>query len=192
MKQKNGGSQVITKPPGGLSKKHWLRYLFIYLVYAGAVLAVSAKFGLFTGSKVPANANIHAQDSSFSGVIKPVGQPVPLPNGILAFDEEMKQTTVHEGEKEAHFVFKLSNASPKTLIIEKVETSCGCTVAQLPQTPWMLKPHENGDIRVIMNVLGLTGKSARDVSVFTSQGYKVLKVEASILPAEKEQKVVAH
>ena len=186
MKRTNGGSQVIAKPPDRLSKNRGLRYLLIYLVYAGAVLGVSAKFGLFAGPKViPTNANINTQGSSLSGLLKAVVSSVPLPNGILAFDDEMKQTTVHEGEKEAHFVFKISNASQKPLTIEKVETSCGCTVAQLPQTPWTLKPHEKGDIRVTMNVLGLTGKSTRDVSVFTSQGHKVLKVEASMLPAEK-------
>jgi len=186
MNQTKGCSQVIAKPPPRHSKNRGLRYFLIYLVYAGAVLGVSAKFGLFGGPKViPTNVNVNAQASSLSGMLKLVVPSVPLPNGILAFDEEMKQTIVRAGEKEAHFVFKISNASQKSLTIERVETSCGCTVAQLPQTPWTLKPHEKGDIRVTMNVLGLTGKSARDVSVFTSQGYKVLKVEASMLPAEE-------
>lgn len=108
-----------------------------------------------------------------------------MPSGILLFDTETNRTTVHEGEPQANFVFNFQNASEKPLAINEVRTSCGCTVAKVQQLPWVLKPHEKGQIAVTMHVLGYVDENTKEVTVRTDRGYKLLKVVAKILPAEK-------
>jgi len=105
-----------------------------------------------------------------------------LPPGILAFDGELKHSTIHEGEAQAHFIFNLTNISQQPVVIDDVKTSCGCTVAQLPQVPWNLKPRENGQIQVTVNVPGKIQTTLKEVTIITPQGVKTLRVEATILP----------
>jgi mono/diheme cytochrome c family protein len=107
---------------------------------------------------------------------------VALPDGVLVFDSEKKETIVHEGDSDAHFVFNFTNVSSKNVIISAVTTSCGCTTAELPHMPWILVPHAKGRIPVTMNVVGHTGKDPKTVTVTTDQGFKTLNVEANILP----------
>lgn len=161
------------------------RLVICYVLYAAAVLMVGAKLGAFhMASSASSNTNAAPQAVAFEPPTV-AGQPVALAKGILAFDEEVKQSTVHEGEKQAQFVFNLTNISREPITIGKVETSCGCTAAKLPQLPWVLKPRENGQIPVTMNLQGYFEKNSKYVKVLTSKGYKTLEVDAIILPAAK-------
>ena len=178
----NGVNPIGSYPSKAAFK---IKRLIFYLFYVGVVLEIGAKLGAFRGrSAPPSSVGLAAQPAS---VFTPLGapeQPVPLPRGILAFDGELKQATVHEGDAQAHFVFNLTNVSRRPVIIDSVATSCGCTVAQLPQMPWTLAPHAKGQIPVTMNVLGHTGKASKTITINTVQGSKVLTVEANILPPE--------
>jgi hypothetical protein len=183
--QKNRESDKGGKPVGE-SRRIWKKFLCFYVFYAAVVLGIGAKLGMFRGLKSTAAgpaAVVHPV-SNPSVTNAPV-QPIPLREGILAFDEEIKKVTVHEGDAEAHFFFKLSNVSKESVTVEKVETSCGCTVAQLPQVPWILKPGDKGEFGVTMDVRGNTGESTRSVTLFSSKGSKTLTVQATILPAAK-------
>jgi mono/diheme cytochrome c family protein len=106
-----------------------------------------------------------------------------LPEGVLAFDADKKESTVHEGDPQAHFVFNFTNTSSKEVTISAVKTSCGCTTAELPAMPWKLASHARGRIPVTMNVAGHTGTNTKTVTVTTLQGFKTLTVVANILPA---------
>lgn len=163
------------------------KHLLLYLIYAEIVLVAGIKLMAFHKLAAFSDAEIAAVQKSTFG--SPAAQvPVnPLPNGILVFDAEIKQTTVHEGEAQANFVFNLQNASKKPLVINAVKTSCGCTVAKVPPLPWVLKPQEKGQIAVTMNVLGYADKSTKEVTVYTDQGSKSLTVVAIITPAKKPQ-----
>jgi len=192
MNEEHGNNESGNVVPVGvlgkkdLNKRKW-KYLTLYLVYIGIVLA--AGIALAAHQKRPAFPDVDivlTQNSSFG---LPVAQvPVePLPDGILIFDAETKQTTVPKGEAQASFVFNLRNASKKPLIINEVKTSCGCTVAKVQQLPWVLKPQDKGQIAVTMKVLGVIQKSTKVVTVYTDQGSKSLTVEAIRVPAEKPQ-----
>jgi mono/diheme cytochrome c family protein len=109
---------------------------------------------------------------------------VPIEN-FLSFDASQKQVTVTNGSPEAHFVFNLTNISSGDVIVNFVQTSCGCTVAKLPSTPWKLGSKEGGQISATMKLLGTPpgGTKVKTLTVSTDKGTKVLIVKATILPA---------
>src|SRR5258708_16138091 len=85
------------------------------------------------------------------------GARAPEPAEPLVWDALAKDYTAKSGEVVAHIFFTAKNVSRKEVIINKVETSCGCTVAKLPCEPWRLKPKENGKMELIVDLHGETG-----------------------------------
>ncbi len=112
----------------------------------------------------------------------PTAPPQPL-DAFLKWDADKKQTTVTNGAAEAHFVFNLTNVSSGDVIISNVLTSCGCTVARLPEVPWRIAPGADGQISATMNVAGKTGSVPKTITVLSDKGVKMLLVTANILPA---------
>ena len=103
-----------------------------------------------------------------------------LPPGILAFDSESKEYTTKPGEYMTSFVFNLTNVSPDEVAINHVQTSCGCTTAQLPPMPWKIASGGSGQIPVNMNVQGKSGVVLKTVTLHTDKGLKQLMVKATI------------
>lgn len=160
-----------------------IRNLIVYLFYAGVVLAIGTKLGAFRGySSRFSTAKSDVSHNPFWASSNANEQaPVPLPQGILAFDAESKESTIQASNKEAHFVFNLTNVSQKPVVIERVETSCGCTAAQLPQVPWTLKPRDNGQIQVTVNVTPVLETTRKSVTLITPLGVKTIMVEVAVL-----------
>lgn len=116
---------------------------------------------------------------------KPVTQPAAPGQSfkdMVVFDADSKEATVKTGVAEAHFKFSLTNVSSEEVIINGVTTSCGCTVAKLPASPWKLSPGEGGEISVTMNLAGKSGSVFKTVTVNSDKGSKVLTVKTAILP----------
>src|SRR5215469_14774621 len=84
----------------------------------------------------------------------PQALPQPPVENFLAFDAQQKEVSVTNGTAQAQFVFNLTNISSGEVIINFVQTSCGCTVAKLPTTPWKLAPKEGGQISATMKLAG--------------------------------------
>ena len=112
--------------------------------------------------------------------------PPSLPglDGLIAFDAERKDVTVPNGTPQAQFTFNLTNISQEVITISTVATSCGCTVAKLPESPWHLAPGANGQISATMNLAGKSGTSVKTLTVNSDKGTKVLFVQATIIPAD--------
>ena len=111
-----------------------------------------------------------------------------LPAGIsatdaLSFDAKEKVVNVKTGEAEAKFTFAVTNISKEVVTVLSVHTSCGCTAARLPSTPWVLNPGEGGEIGATMNLAGKFGTVTKTVTVVSSSGSVPLLVKA-ILPQE--------
>src|SRR5947207_755003 len=104
-----------------------------------------------------------------------------LPKGpTLVFDSETKTYDAKVGEAQAPFVFNLTNVWTNEIVIERTQTSCGCTVAKLPEQPWRLKPGANGEIKVTLALGGKPpGLVTKTVTVFTSLGARTLTVEGN-------------
>lgn len=139
-------------------------------------------------------ATILAATESFAEPPSATSQPIAVPtltlppptlpglDGSIAWDSERKEVTVPNGTPQAQFTFNLTNISKETITISGVATSCGCTVAQLPQTPWPLAPGANGQISATMNLAGKSGTSVKTLTVNSDKGPKLLTVQATILP----------
>jgi mono/diheme cytochrome c family protein len=114
-------------------------------------------------------------------------QPVPqLPlENFLAFDSQQKEVSVPSGIQQAQFVFNITNISSGDVVVNFVQTSCGCTVAKLPSQPWKLASKESGQISATMNLMGtpVGGSKIKTLTVSTDKGTKALFVKATILPA---------
>ena len=118
--------------------------------------------------------------------IPPQANAGPLPAGILAFDSESKDYTTKSGEIVANFVFNLTNVSPDEVTVTYVQTSCGCTTAQLPPMPWKIPAGGTGQIPVNMNVQGKSGMVMKTVTLHTDKGQKPLMVKATIPQPEAQ------
>jgi hypothetical protein len=129
----------------------------------------------------PPIATVPPAPSTSSPSPTPVRQaPTIVPNTILAWDAEKKQYFAKATEANAHFTFHLTNVSSSDVMINSVRTSCGCTAAKLPQTPWRIAPGQGGPIEVDMNIAGKRGVIPKSVTVDTSVGMKYLTVESHI------------
>ena len=101
----------------------------------------------------------------------------------LKFDAETKDYTPATDETVASFAFLALNTSKSPVMINSLRTSCGCTAAQLPSTPYTLQPGSNVAINVSMQLAGKQGQITKSVTVDSSVGTKTLIVRANI-PAQ--------
>jgi mono/diheme cytochrome c family protein len=129
------------------------------------------------------NWNLFLLAVALAGMIRAAESPEKTPDGILAFDQDAKETTVPAGEPAARFAFNVANISGAPVTINAATASCGCTVAKLPAQPWVLMPGAHGEISVTMNVAGESGELVKFVYVNTTQGLKMLTVKTTILPS---------
>ncbi|HEY9508703.1 MAG TPA: DUF1573 domain-containing protein [Verrucomicrobiae bacterium] len=149
---------------------------------------ILALTGFFTAQ--PAIAQNHP-------IALPIGHPIPtltpasspgaLPtaqiDSILKWDSEIKEVSVTNGTPQAEFTFSLTNASEEDITITGVRTSCGCTVAKLPEQPWKLTPGTHGEIHVTMSLAHKFGLVTKTVTVSTDKGIKMLFVKSNIQPS---------
>jgi mono/diheme cytochrome c family protein len=115
-------------------------------------------------------------------------QPAPAPQppleNFISFDAGTKEVTVTNGTTEAQFTFNITNISSDKVMVNFVQTSCGCTVAKLPSTPWVIAPNTGGEISATMQLAGTPpGQSKiKTLTVSTDKGAKTLYVRATVLP----------
>lgn len=134
-------------------------------------------FGLWAGNPpVPAPPATAAALRPLSG--PPPGEVVAVvPNPkALAFDAIQKTFEAQKGEAKAEFVFAVTNVSSEEVVITRVQTSCGCTAAQLPSQPWKMAPGESGKIGVTVDLAGKYGTINKTATVLSSAGNFALSV----------------
>lgn len=78
------------------------------------------------------------------------------------------------------FAFAFTNISSAPASILGTQSSCECTVAELPAKPWILPPGAEGTLHVRMNIVGRFGLVTKTVAVETSHGTYPLTVRARI------------
>jgi cytochrome c5 len=102
---------------------------------------------------------------------------------LLAWDAVSKDQTVKSGTATTSFVFQVTNVSKEPIVFTSIRTSCACTVAKLPRTPWTLEPGEKGNIDATMNLAGKRGVVAKRVLVISDHGFETLNVRTTIQEA---------
>src|SRR5437867_1916356 len=88
-----------------------------------------------------------------------------MPLTALTWDAERKEYTTKPGDVTANYTFWFTNTSDQEVVINAVRTSCGCTVAKLPVTPWPIPPGTNGPIDVSIDLRGKSGAITKSVTV---------------------------
>ena len=92
----------------------------------------------------------------------------------FAWDSDFKEIKSKPGETSAQLSFWLTNTADHPVIIKGVHPSCGCTIAEIPPTPWIINPGSNGLIKTSVDLRGKRQMVSKSVTVDTSHGYKVL------------------
>ena len=131
-----------------------------YLMFIIPVI-ISAIFFLYPGSKISA-----------SGVFAK----------IIFNEESYDFGKVKEGPV-LEYSFRFTNAGDKPLVIEKVQTSCGCTGAATDGKKEYGKG-EGGEIKITFNTQGREGPQEKFVTVYTNEirnSAKVLKFTCDIV-----------
>ena len=104
----------------------------------------------------------------------------PSISKILTWDSLGKRYQSRPEELDIKFTFHFLNKTKKEISIKETFTSCGCTVAKLPATPWIIKPGEKGSIPITMDVRGKSGVIEKQTTVVTDLGNVTLTTKVAI------------
>src|SRR5688572_26181830 len=83
------------------------------------------------------------------------------PPNPLVWDAMEKSLVAKRGDTEVGFQFSVTNTGAQPVQILEVRTSCGCTVAELPPTPWVLEAGGKGSFRATVDIRGRHGHFAK-------------------------------
>jgi hypothetical protein len=85
----------------------------------------------------------------------------------IAFEQtSVSGIEIAENDPPREFRFAFTNTGTKPIVVTKVETSCGCTVADYNKQPVAAGQH--GAIRLTYNPHGNVGRLSRTIAVYTS------------------------
>jgi len=96
----------------------------------------------------------------------------------LVFGETRQVMRGLVGTPDFTFTFAFTNHARTPVVIESVRTSCGCTVAKVPELPWKVVPGECGEFSVVLDARGKRGTVTKSVVLNTSIGTRRLSVRA--------------
>lgn len=83
------------------------------------------------------------------------------------------------------FVFEFKNVSKDPVIIQNVQTSCGCTTAKKPEQP--IQPKEKSEISVVFDTKRI-GNFTKTITVTHSGGDPIiLTIKGSVLPQPQSE-----
>ena len=104
----------------------------------------------------------------------------PSVEKVFLWDSLGKRHQSRPDELDVAFEFHFKNATEKEIRINQAFTSCGCTVATLPQKPWIIKPGQRGSIPITMDVRGKAGIIEKETTLVTNEGTVVLTTKIAI------------
>lgn len=104
--------------------------------------------------------------------------------GILTFENEVIDYGKIEANAEGGRKFTFTNTGNAPIVISKVKTSCGCTVADYPKEPVM--PGATGEIAVKYDTKRV-GNFTKTLTVFSnaSKPQLQLRISGEVLAAEQ-------
>jgi len=86
--------------------------------------------------------------------------------------------------------FEFTNEGNAPLVIAKVQSSCGCAVANWTKNP--VEPGQKGIINVIFTPMGHSGKFSKSISVYSNAREKksVLRIEGNLITDDDNSETV--
>ena len=93
---------------------------------------------------------------------------------------------VQEGEK-VSFSYEFVNTGKASLVIQKAQASCGCTVPKYSDQP--IRPGKKGVVEVMFNTKGYTGVQNKSVNVYSNTNpiNNVLRFTCEVEPRDKKE-----
>ena len=82
------------------------------------------------------------------------------------FNEEMHNFGTLEAGEIALFSFVITNSGNSNLILENIETDCGCITADFTRTP--ILPGQTGIVEVEFDSSGLIGKQFKTIEIYAN------------------------
>jgi cytochrome c5 len=124
----------------------------------------------------------------------PANKAGARPPNPLIWDATEKTIEAKRGDVAADFQFSVTNSADHPIQIFEIRTSCGCTVAEMPNTPWVLEPGAKGSFRATVDIRGRHGRFGKTMLVVSNAGPQVLGVvvqipEAPILSRSENQEL---
>ena len=92
------------------------------------------------------------------------------------------------GEEAADMVFAVTNGSAREVEIQDLRPSCGCTVAEMPRTPWILAAGGRGSFRATVDFKGKSGVFTKTIRVVSTAGAQVLTLRVEIPDTEASRR----
>jgi cytochrome c553 len=107
--------------------------------------------------------------STFAQMPAPAAKPATAADSHpLVWDNTNKTESPKTNEEFATFKFHVTNTSEEPVLIVDAHPSCGCTVPQLPRTPWIMPPHTTDELVVSINLAGKIGQFFKTVTITPS------------------------
>ena len=110
----------------------------------------------------------------------------------LEWDATEKSYAAQPDQPEATVLFKVHNTGAKPVTISAVATSCHCTAAQPPRTPWTLAPGASDELKVVVDLRGRSGDLTKTIYVYTDLGgdtpdFLLVHVNVPLSPEEQRE-----
>lgn len=123
--------------------------------------------------------------SGAMGASIPVPQTPPHP---LLWDAMEKSIDVKSGEEAVRFEFTVTNQSSDRVEIVQIRPSCGCTVAEMPSTPWILEPGASGSFAAVVDIKGKRGKLSKSLFINSTAGTQTLGMVITVIESEDDRR----
>lgn len=108
------------------------------------------------------------------------GPTAPAASNPLVWDTSDKVITPKPGESNAGFQFTVTNGSKKPVTIEDIRPSCGCTIAEMPATPWVIAAGASGTFIGNIDFSGKEGTVTKALFVSSDAGMQRLTITVRI------------
>jgi mono/diheme cytochrome c family protein len=106
----------------------------------------------------------------------------------LVWDAMAKAVTAKAGDSAVAADFTVRNDSDQPVEIKNVLTSCHCTTAPPPRTPWIIAPGASDVLHVTVDLIGRRGGLTKTIYVGSSAGEQQLRIEVDIPPPPAAQR----
>lgn len=123
---------------------------------------------------LPAAGSLPSQDAP---------APRPPPAGpTLVFQSDELEYDAKPDDAGAPFAICVTNVWTNSIVIESVHASCRCTVATLPQNPWILAPGAGGVISATVDLADKDGTVIKVLTFSTSVGDRMVTLKVVLPP----------
>jgi mono/diheme cytochrome c family protein len=102
------------------------------------------------------------------------------PRHPLVWDAMEKTLRPKLGETSAAFQYTVTNTSDKPVTIDQIRPTCGCTIAEMPRSPWVLAPGETGTFVGTIDLREKEGTLSKALFVNSSAGTQMLGLNVKI------------